>query len=77
MDWQADVLPTSLQRGSNEDIRKSYLNDYGLYNMSGNVSEWTNSSFNNSSYYMSSTMNSNVEDRNNKRKTKVTRKGPP
>ena len=31
MDWQADVLPTSLQRGSNEDIRKSYLNDYGLY----------------------------------------------
>jgi len=36
--------------------------------MSGNVSEWTNSSFNSSSYYMGSTMNSNVEDRKNKRK---------
>ena len=36
--------------------------------MSGNVSEWTNSSFNSISYYMGSTMNSNVEDRKNKRK---------
>ena len=36
--------------------------------MSGNVSEWTNSSYNSSSYYMASTMNSNVEDRKNKRK---------
>jgi len=43
-------------------------NDYGLYNMAGNVSEWTNSSYNMSSYYMGSTMNPNVEDRNNKRK---------
>ncbi len=43
-------------------------NDYGLYNMAGNVSEWTNSSYNMASYYMGSTMNPNVEDRNNKRK---------
>lgn len=43
-------------------------NDYGLYNMSGNVAEWTNSSYNLSSYYMGSTVNPNVEDRNNKRK---------
>ncbi|MFT5760990.1 MAG: sulfatase modifying factor 1 [Polaribacter sp.] len=43
-------------------------NDYGLYNMAGNVSEWTNSSYNMSSYYMGSTMNPNVEDRSNKRK---------
>ena len=43
-------------------------NDYGLYNMAGNVAEWTNSSYNMSSYYMGSTMNPNVEDRNNKRK---------
>jgi gliding motility-associated lipoprotein GldK len=43
-------------------------NDYGLYNMAGNVSEWTNSSYNISSYYMGSTMNPNVEDRTNKRK---------
>ena len=50
------------------EVQSFNANDYGLYNMSGNVSEWTNSSFNNSSYYMGSTMNSNVEDRNNKRK---------
>ncbi|NCT10214.1 MAG: gliding motility lipoprotein GldK [Flavobacteriia bacterium] len=48
-------------------------NDYGLYNMAGNVSEWTNTAYNQSSYYMASTMNPNVEDRNNKRK--ITRGG--
>ena len=48
---------------------KSYnANDYGLYNMAGNVAEWTNTSYNLSSYYMASTVNPNVEDRNNKRK---------
>lgn len=48
---------------------KSYNpNDYGLYNMAGNVSEWTNSAYNLSSYYSGSTMNPNVEDRANKRK---------
>ncbi|MDG1040132.1 MAG: gliding motility lipoprotein GldK [Polaribacter sp.] len=43
-------------------------NDYGLYNMAGNVSEWTNSSYDPSSYYIGSTMNPNVEDKNNNRK---------
>jgi gliding motility-associated lipoprotein GldK len=43
-------------------------NDYGLFNMAGNVSEWTNTAYNLSSYYMASTMNSNVEDRQNTRK---------
>lgn len=43
-------------------------NDFGLYNMSGNVAEWTNTAFNASSYYVGSTMNPNVEDRSNKRK---------
>ncbi|AOW21678.1 T9SS ring complex lipoprotein PorK/GldK [Urechidicola croceus] len=48
---------------------KSYNpNDYGLYNMAGNVAEWTNTAYNESSYYLGSTMNPNVEDRNNHRK---------
>ncbi len=48
---------------------KSYnANDYGLYNMAGNVSEWTNTAYNPSSYYLGSTMNPNVEDTKNKRK---------
>ncbi len=48
---------------------KSYnANDYGLYNMAGNVSEWTNTAYNLSSYYMASTINPNVENRKNKRK---------
>ena len=48
---------------------KSYnANDYGLYNMAGNVSEWTNTAYNLSSYYMASTMNPNIENRKNKRK---------
>lgn len=48
---------------------KSYNpNDYGLYNMAGNVAEWTNTAYNLASYYQGSTVNPNVEDRRNKRK---------
>ncbi len=48
---------------------KSYNpNDYGLYNMAGNVAEWTNSAYNRTAYYMASTMNPNISDRDNKRK---------
>lgn len=48
---------------------KSYNpNDYGLYNMAGNVSEWTNTAYNEASYYIGSTMNPNVEDAKNHRK---------
>jgi len=37
---------------------KSYLpNDYNLYNMAGNVAEWTNSSYNSGSYEYVSTLN--------------------
>ena len=50
------------------EVQSFNANDYGLYNMSGNVSEWTNSSYNPNSYYMGSTMNANVEDRANNRK---------
>lgn len=43
-------------------------NGFGLYNMAGNVSEWTASSYDKSSYSYSSTMNPNVNDKNNHRK---------
>lgn len=53
---------------------KSYEpNDYNLYNMSGNVAEWTNSSYDAGSYEFVSTMNPNVPDAKNQRK--VTRGG--
>jgi len=55
------------------EVQSFNANDYGLYNMAGNVSEWTNSSYNPNSYYMGSTMNANVEDRANNRK--ITRGG--
>lgn len=48
---------------------KSYdPNDYNLYNMAGNVSEWTNSSYDPGTYDYVSTMNPNTYDDNNKRK---------
>jgi gliding motility-associated lipoprotein GldK len=48
---------------------KSYEpNDFNLYNMAGNVSEWTNSSYDPSAYDYVSTMNPNGGDGNNKRK---------
>lgn len=48
-------------------------NDYNLYNMAGNVAEWTDSSYDASSYEYVSTMNPNVPDQSNSRK--VTRGG--
>ncbi len=50
------------------EARSYNPNDYGLYNMAGNVSEWTSSAYKSSSYYQGSTLNLNVEDRKNKRK---------
>ena len=48
---------------------KSYNpNDYGLYNMAGNVSEWTNTAYSEAAYKVSSTINPNVEFENNHRK---------
>jgi gliding motility-associated lipoprotein GldK len=43
-------------------------NDYNLFNMSGNVSEWVMSSYQESSYEYSSSINPNVNDVANKRK---------
>jgi gliding motility-associated lipoprotein GldK len=48
-------------------------NEYNLYNMSGNVAEWTDSSYDAAAYEYVSTMNPNVPDQSNKRK--VTRGG--
>ncbi len=48
-------------------------NDYNLYNMSGNVAEWTDSSYDPAAYEYVSTMNPNVNDLKNMRK--VTRGG--
>jgi len=45
-----------------------YPNDYGLYNMAGNVSEWTSTAYDVSAYYFVSTMNPNYQDSGNKRK---------
>ena len=48
---------------------KSYEpNGYNLYNMAGNVSEWTNTSYDPNSYEYMSTMNPNVLDDKNHRK---------
>ena len=43
-------------------------NDFNLYNMAGNVSEWVNGSYDPASYEFSSTINPNVNDPNNSRK---------
>ena len=53
---------------------KSYQpNGYNLYNMAGNVAEWTDSSYDAAAYEYVSSMNPNVQDATNKRK--VTRGG--
>ena len=43
-------------------------NDYNLYNMAGNVSEWVASSYDPASYNYTSTLNPNVNDDENMRK---------
>lgn len=43
-------------------------NDYNLYNMAGNVSEWTSSSYSPSSYEYLSTINPNVGSEQNQKK---------
>ncbi|MCK5814744.1 MAG: gliding motility lipoprotein GldK [Flavobacteriaceae bacterium] len=50
------------------EVESYEANDYGLYNMAGNVSEWTTTTYENTSYYMSSTLNPNVTNKGNKRR---------
>ena len=45
-----------------------YPNGYNLYNMSGNVSEWTSSSYNPISYEFMSSINPNYDKENNDKK---------
>lgn len=57
-----------------------FPNDYGIYNMAGNVSEWTNSAYYENSYSFLSDLNPTVTDRvpddaNKFDKRKVTRGG--
>lgn len=43
-------------------------NNYGLYNMAGNVAEWVNTSYDPAAYEYMSSMNPNVNDKENNRK---------
>jgi gliding motility-associated lipoprotein GldK len=66
-DYAADQALYTVEAQSYE------ANDYGLYNMAGNVAEWTDSSYDPAAYEYVSTMNPNVSDQKNMRK--VTRGG--
>lgn len=50
------------------EARSYEPNEYNLYNMAGNVSEWVNSSYEAGAYEMMSSMSPVVNDANNKRK---------
>jgi gliding motility-associated lipoprotein GldK len=66
-DYAADQALYTVEAQSYE------ANDYNLYNMAGNVAEWTDSSYDPTAYEFVSTMNPNVSDIKNMRK--VTRGG--
>lgn len=61
-DYAADAALYTVEAKSFEP------NDYNLYNMAGNVSEWTSSSFDQGAYEYLSTMNPNVGSGQNQRK---------
>lgn len=61
-DYAADAALYTVEAKSYEP------NDFNLYNMAGNVSEWTNSSYFPGSYEYASTMNPNADTQNNTRK---------
>jgi gliding motility-associated lipoprotein GldK len=61
-DYAADAALYTVEAKSYEP------NDFNLYNMAGNVAEWTNSSYDPSAYDYVSTMNPNGGDGANKRK---------
>ena len=55
------------------EAKSFWPNDYGLYNMAGNVAEWTSSAYDKGAYEFDSGLNPNVTDTTNLRK--VTRGG--
>lgn len=61
-DYAADTALYTVEAKSYEP------NGYNLYNMSGNVAEWTDTSYDPSAYEYVSSMNPNVSDNSNKRK---------
>ncbi|MBQ0741078.1 SUMF1/EgtB/PvdO family nonheme iron enzyme, partial [Aquimarina celericrescens] len=61
-DYAADTALYTVEAKSFEP------NDYNLYNMAGNVSEWTDSSYDPNSYEYVSTMNPNGGSGQNARK---------
>ena len=50
------------------EAKSFWPNDYGLYNMAGNVSEWTRSSYDKGAYEFDSGLNPNINDSINLRK---------
>ncbi len=56
-------------------VKKFSKNGYGLYDMAGNVAEWTESPYNNSSYEFSSTLNPNLSNQSSKEIKKTVRGG--
>lgn len=61
-DYAADAALYTVEAKSYEP------NEYNLYNMAGNVAEWTNSSFDPDAYQYLSTMNPNIGSSQNMRK---------
>ena len=61
-DYAADAALYTVEAKSYEP------NDFNLYNMAGNVAEWTSSSYYPGSYMYASTMNPNADSKDNKRK---------
>lgn len=61
-DYAADAALYTVEAKSYEP------NDFNLYNMAGNVAEWTSSSYYPGSYMYASTMNPNADSKNNNRK---------
>jgi len=61
-DYAADAALYTVEAKSFEP------NDFNLYNMAGNVAEWTNSSYDDSAYEFVSTMNPNAGSGQNERK---------